>query len=323
MTMKRIAVLTSGGDSPGMNPCIRAIVRTAIHDGVEVIGIEEGYDGCVRGEMKELTARDVGGILARGGTVLQSARCLEFKTRSGRLKAIREMNEEGIDGLVVIGGDGSMNGAHALVEMGFPVVGVPASIDNDIWGTNMSLGVDTAMNTIMDAVDKLRDTASSHNRAFVIETMGRHCGYLALMTGIVSGAEVIIIPELAMTLEEVMREVEEAYARGKSHAMIVVAEGASLSSQEIAEYINSMEVGFRSRVTILGHVQRGGSPSAFDRMLATRMGVQAVKALLGGETDVMVALQGREITTLPLREVISNTRSVNLDYYEMAQMLAR
>jgi 6-phosphofructokinase 1 len=243
--------------------------------------------------------------------------------RSGRLKGLRELNEEGIGGLVVIGGDGSMRGSHALVEMGFPVVGVPASIDNDIWGTNMSLGVDTAMNTIMDVVDKLRDTASSHNRAFVVETMGRHCGYLALMTGIVSGAEVTIIPELEMTLEEVMRQVETAYARGKSHAMIIVAEGASLHSQEIADYINSQEVGFRSRVTILGHVQRGGSPTAFDRMLATRMGVRAVKALLDEEKDVMVALQGREITTLSLEEVISNTRSVNLDYYKMAQILAR
>ena len=323
MTMKKIGVLTSGGDSPGMNPCIRAVVRTAIHEGVEVVGIEEGFDGCFRGEMKPLTVRDVEGILARGGTVLQSARSMEFMERSGRLKALRELNEEGIQGLVVIGGDGSMRGSHALVEMGFPVVGVPASIDNDIWGTNMSLGVDTAMNTIMEVVDKLRDTASSHNRAFVVETMGRHCGYLALMTGIVSGAEVTIIPELEMSLEEVMREVEDAYARGKSHAMIIVAEGASLSSQEIADYINSQEVGFRSRVTILGHVQRGGSPTAFDRMLATRMGVRAVEVLLSGEKDLMVALQGRQIETLPLEQVISNTRSVNLDYYKMAQILAK
>jgi 6-phosphofructokinase 1 len=306
-----------------MNPCIRAVVRAAIHEGVEVVGIEEGFDGCFRGEMKPLTVRDVGGILARGGTVLQSARSMEFMERSGRLKALRELNEEGIQGLVVIGGDGSMRGSHALVEMGFPVVGVPASIDNDIWGTNMSLGVDTAMNTIMEVVDKLRDTASSHNRAFVVETMGRHCGYLALMTGIVSGAEVTIIPELEMSLEEVMREVEDAYARGKSHAMIIVAEGASLSSQEIADYINSQEVGFRSRVTILGHVQRGGSPTAFDRMLATRMGVRAVEVLLSGEKDLMVALQGRQIETLPLEQVISNTRSVNLDYYKMAQILAK
>lgn len=288
-----------------------------------MIGIEEGFDGCVRGEMKRLRERDVGGILQRGGTILQTARCPEFLERKGRLKAVRELNEEGIEGLVIIGGDGSMRGANALIEMGFPVVGVPASIDNDMWGTNMSIGVDTAMNTIMDAVDKLRDTASSHQRVFIIETMGRNCGYLALMAGIICGAEIVLIPEVEVSMQELGAQIEDAYARGKAHAVIVAAEGAALKAHELAEYLRGIEIDFEVRVTILGHVQRGGSPSAFDRMLATRLGVKAVEALLEGESGVMVGLQGREIVTIPLTEVVSKSRQANLAYYKMAEMLAR
>lgn len=321
--MQKIGLLTSGGDAPGMNPAIRAVVRTAVFRGVEVIGIEEGFDGCVRGEMKRLRERDVGGILQRGGTILQTARCPEFLERKGRLKAVRELNEEGIEGLVIIGGDGSMRGANALIEMGFPVVGVPASIDNDMWGTNMSIGVDTAMNTIMDAVDKLRDTASSHQRVFIIETMGRNCGYLALMAGIICGAEIVLIPEVEVSMQELGAQIEDAYARGKAHAVIVAAEGAALKAHELAEYLRGIEIDFEVRVTILGHVQRGGSPSAFDRMLATRLGVKAVEALLEGESGVMVGLQGREIVTIPLTEVVSKSRQANLAYYKMAEMLAR
>jgi 6-phosphofructokinase 1 len=321
--MNKIGLLTSGGDAPGMNPAIRAVVRTAVFRGVEVIGIEEGFDGCVRGEMKRLRERDVGGILQRGGTILQTARCPEFLERKGRLKAVRELNEEGIEGLVIIGGDGSMRGANALIEMGFPVVGVPASIDNDMWGTNMSIGVDTAMNTIMDAVDKLRDTASSHQRVFIIETMGRNCGYLALMAGIICGAEIVLIPEVEISMEELGAKIEDAYARGKAHAVIVAAEGASLKSDDVATFLREIEIEFEVRVTILGHVQRGGSPSAFDRMLATRLGVKAADALLEGETGVMVGLQGRDIVTVPLTEVVSKSRKANLAYYEMAEMLAR
>lgn len=321
--IQKIGVLTSGGDAPGMNPCVRAVVRTAIYKGAEVVGIHEGFDGLLRGDMAPMSARDVGGILQQGGTILQTARCPEFYERKGQLKALRELNEAGIEGLIVIGGDGSMCGAYQLHGMEFPVVGIPASIDNDIWGTNIALGVDTALNTIMQAVDKLRDTASSHQRAFLVETMGRDCGYLALMAGIVCGAELILIPETEVKLEEIGSAVESAYARGKTHCIIISAEGSSLDTHEVAEYLDTLEVGFRTRVTILGHVQRGGSPSAFDRLLATRMGVRAVEALLAGETGVMVGLMGREIQPTDLEEVIERSREANITYYDMAHMLSR
>ncbi len=306
-----------------MNPAIRATVRTGLFHGARVFGVKEGFDGLVHGDFTELSARDVGGIIQRGGTILQTARCAEFFEHRGRLKGLRELNEAEIEGLVVIGGDGSLCGAHELCGMGFPVVGVPASIDNDVWGTNMSLGVDTALNTIVDAVDKLRDTASSHQRAFLIETMGRNCGYLALMAGIISGAEVVLIPERELALEEIGRSVKEAYARGKTHCIILTAEGSKHTSAELAAYLDAQEVGFKTRVTILGHIQRGGRPSAFDRLLATRMGVKAAEVLLDGEQDVMVGLQGRRIVTVPLQEVVSTSRQANLEYYEMAAMLAR
>jgi 6-phosphofructokinase 1 len=306
-----------------MNPCLRAVVRTAISNNLEVVGIQEGFDGLVRGEMWPLTARDVGGIIGRGGTILQTARCPEFYEHKGRIKGLRELNESAIEGLVVIGGDGSMRGAHELHELEFPVVGVPASIDNDMWGTNMSLGVDTALNTIMEAVDKLRDTASSHQRAFLVETMGRNCGYLALMAGIIAGAEVVLIPEREISLEEIGKAVADAYARGKTHCIIISAEGSKHDTHDVADFLDSLEIGFRCRVTMLGHIQRGGRPSAFDRLLATRMGVEAVKCLVAGETGVMVGLDGRRIETNSLREVVSKARTANLDYYEMARMLAR
>jgi 6-phosphofructokinase 1 len=323
MNLQRIAILTSGGDAPGINPCIRASVRTALHVGVEVIGIQEGFDGLVRGEMTPLRARDVGGILQRGGTFLRTARCPEFKEKKVQRKALRELNESHIDGIIIIGGDGSLRGAHALATYDFPVVGVPASIDNDIWGTDMSIGVDTAINTIMDAIDKLRDTASSHERAFLIETMGRNCGYLALNAGVVCGAEMILIPEKEISLDEISMAVEGAYERGKSHCIIVVAEGASLNVHEISEYLKAHEVGFETRVTILGHVPRGGSPTAFDRMLATRMGVRATEELLAGRTDVMIGLSGRDIIPVSLEEVVGKSRCPNVELLDMAKILAQ
>lgn len=322
MTIKTIGVLTSGGDSPGMNSAIRAVVRTAMYHKLNVMGISEGYVGLLNGDIRPLAARDVGGIIHRGGTVLGTARSEEFKTKSGQREALRNINEAGIDGLVIIGGDGSMRGAQKLSELGVKVIGIPGSIDNDMWGTNMSIGTDTAMNTIGHAIDQLRDTASSHRRAFLIETMGRNCGYLAVMAGLIGGAEMVLIPEQETTVEEVARTVEAAYTRGKTHAIIVVAEGASIKVQELAEQLNEMDVGFRTRVTILGHIQRGGSPTAFDRLLATRMGVASVKWLLEGKTDVMTALQGRGITSIPLSEVVQHTREANLEYYEMCKMLA-
>ena len=320
--MKSIAVLTSGGDAPGMNPCIRAVVRTGLFNGKTVYGIKDGYKGLLEGKMEPMEARQVGGILQRGGTVLGTARTMELHSEEGQIKAAKIFKASGIEGLVVIGGDGSMRGAQTLMKQGLKVVGIPASIDNDIWGTNMSIGVDTALNTIQEAIDKLRDTASSHRRAFIIETMGRNCGYLAVMAGIIGGAEVVLIPEAPSTVEEVVEAVEGAYYRGKSHSIIIVAEGASVKAQDLAQSLKEMTVGFRTRVTILGHIQRGGRPSAFDRLLATRMGVAATEALLSGQSDVMVALQGRDMELVPLDKVVSQQRAANLDYYEMCKMLA-
>ncbi len=321
--MQRIAVMTSGGDAPGMNPAIRAVVRTAVSKGVEVYGVRQAFAGLLAGDFERMTSRDVSGIMQRGGTILQTARNQEFTTPQGQKRALRRLNEHGIEGLIVIGGDGSLRGAQALHELGFPVVGVPGSIDNDIWGTNMSIGVDTALNTILDAVDKLRDTASSHERCFLLEVMGRNCGYLATMGGILGGAEFIVIPERPTTLEEIGRILEDAYMRGKSHAMGIVAEGANLKTHEIAEYLENHEVGFEVRVTVLGHVVRGGKPSAFDRLLATRMGVAAVEHLLAGDTGVMVGLHGRDIGTVTLVEATTKQRSTSESYIEMADMLSK
>lgn len=321
--MKRIAVMTSGGDAPGMNAAIRAVVRTAMAHDVEVYGIRQAYAGLLTGDFEPLSSREVSGILQRGGTILQTARNEEFKTKQGQRKALRRLNEHNIEGMVVIGGDGSLRGAMALHKLGIPVVGVPASIDNDIYGTDMSIGVDTALNTILDAIDKLRDTATSHNRCFLIEVMGRNCGYLALMGGILGGAEIVITPEKNIPMEEVAHSLEDAYIRGKTHAIAVVAEGAPYRITELVDYLDKQEVGFEIRLTILGHVQRGGSPTAFDRLLATRMGVDAVERLIAGETGIMIARTGRGQVTVPLEEVATNMRSITDGYYEMADVLSR
>ena len=261
--------------------------------------------------------------LQRGGTVLQTRRSETFREPRGQREAIRRMNEMGMEGLVVIGGDGSLRGAQKLHEQGIKVVGVPASIDNDIWGTNMAIGVDTSMNTIMEAVDKLRDTASSHGRAFLVETMGRGSGYLAVMTGIVTGAEMVLLPEAPVRLDEIANAIEDAYRRGKSHAIIIVAEGASFRTTELASMLDDMDLGFKTRVTILGHIQRGGSPTAFDRLLAARLGHRAVEALLNGESGNMVGLQGNEIVLVPIKEVVDQHRPANLQYYKMGRDLVR
>ncbi len=323
LDIESIAVLTSGGDAPGMNPAIRAVVRTALAHDLVVYGVESGYEGLVHGAFQRLEARDVGGIMQRGGTMLLSARSKAFRTEQGQRDAIHQLNKHGIDALIVIGGDGSLRGAHALAQQGVKVVGIPASIDNDIWGTNMAIGVDTALNTIMDAVDKLRDTASSHQRAFLIETMGRECGYLAVMAGIIGGAETVLIPEVETSMEEIASSVEDAYKRGKTHAIIIVAEGAKVKIHDLARYLDEADVGFKTRITILGHIQRGGRPTAFDRMLASRMGVKAVEAAVNGTFDVMVGLKGREMVLVPLEEVVKRQRRANMEYYAMARMLAR
>lgn len=318
-----LGLLTSGGDAPGMNATIRAVVRTALGMGAQVQGVLNGFEGLINGEYRPMGARDVGGIIQRGGTILQTRRSQRFFEMAHQREAIRKMHLNGMDGLIVIGGEGSMHGAHALAQQGVKVMGIPASIDNDIWGTSMAIGVDTAMNTIMDAVDKLRDTASSHSRAFLIETMGRGNGYLAVMAGIVCGAEIVLIPEVPTTVEEVAASLEDAYRRGKTHAIVIVAEGANLKTTELAQAIDAMDVGFKTRVTILGHIQRGGGPTAFDRMLAARLGYAAVQALLAGETDAMVGLKSSAIEVVPLTQVLSHQRAANMEYYEMARKLAR
>jgi 6-phosphofructokinase 1 len=324
--MKRIGVLSSGGDGPGFNPCIRAVVRMAISHGLSVMGIKYGYAGLINGEIDEMDVRSVGGIIGRGGTIIGTARSEEFRTERGRLTAMRKLNEYDVDGLVVIGGDGSFRGALKLCqEFNFPVVGVPGTIDNDICGTDMSIGVDTALNTVLDAIDKIRDTASSHQRAFLIEVMGRECGYLALMSGIAGGAEMILIPEVECGLDEVASALKDAYLRGKAHCIIVVAEGYKPGIEAVAAYLTERreELGFDVRTTVLGHVQRGGSPTAFERLLATRLGAAAVEALLNGQSSVMVGLIGSKIVLTPLEEIVSQPKTLDLSLYHLSQSLEK
>ncbi len=318
-----LGVMTSGGDAPGMNPCIRAVVRTALSYGLDVLGIEDGYEGLINGRFKKMGARDVGGILQRGGTILQTARSAEFREPRGQREAIRQMNDAQMDALVVIGGDGSLAGAQKLAEQGMRVIGLPGSIDNDIYGTDMCIGVDTALNTIVDAIDKLRDTASSHSRAFLIETMGRHSGYLTLQAGIVTGAEMVLLPEVQTPMEEISKAIQDAYMRGKTHAMIVVAEGFSPRTTDLARMIDESDTGFSTRVTILGHIQRGGKPSAFDRLLASRFGFKAVELLMAGQNNVMVGLNGRDMEPVPLSVVTSRTKTLSADSISMARILAQ
>ena len=321
--IQRVGVMTSGGDAPGMNAAIRAVVRAGYFHGMEVFGIRQAYRGLVNGDIERLDSRDVGGIIQRGGTILQTARLPEFKEESVQRKAMRNLNSHGIDALVVIGGDGSLTGALSLHRHGAKVIGIPGSIDNDIWGTASSVGVDTALNTILESIDRLRDTASSHERVFVVEVMGRNCGYLAMVTGIITGAEAIIVPEQPVSIDELGKIVEDAYMKGKSHAMIVVAEGANLGCNEIADYLNQHDIGFEVRITILGHVVRGGRPTAFDRMLATRFGISAVEALHDGQSGVMMALEGTAIVSRELEEVIGNQRPMNPQYAHILDVLTR
>lgn len=306
-----------------MNPGIRAVVRAGLAQGLRVIGVEDGYEGMLHGKFRDLGPRDVGGILQRGGTFLRTARSMEMKTPQGQRQAIRNLNNAGIEAMVILGGDGSLTGGTMLMQQGVPVVGIPASIDNDIYGTDMCIGVDTALNTIVDAIDKLRDTASSHNRAFIIETMGRACGYLAVRAGIITGAEMVLVPEVETPFEDVVAMVDDAYKRGKAHAIIVVAEGASIRAQELAQKLEDLDLGFDTRVTVLGHVQRGGKPTAFDRYLATRFGVKAVEFLVSGQFGVMTALDGRDIIPVPLQQVITKKQTLSQEALAMARILAR
>lgn len=323
--MKRIAVLTSGGDAPGMNAAIRAVVRVGIGSGLEVYGVQHGYAGLLGGEFQPLSLRSVGGILQLGGTFLGSARSEEFKTEEGRARAIANLAERGIEALVIIGGNGSQSGACALMRQGFPVVGIASTIDNDLPLTDVSIGVDTALNIALEAIDRLRTTATSHQRAFLVEVMGRNSGYLALMAGLAGAAELIVIPEVEMSPQEVSQELQDAYRRGKQHAIAVVAEGARYDADAIAHYVREHrdERGFELRVTTLGHVQRGGKPSAFDRILATRFGAAAIASLLKGETGVVQVLQAGKVKAVPLEEITSSHKQIDLRLYELARTLAR
>lgn len=316
----RIGVLTSGGDAPGMNAAVRSVVRTALSHGVEAIGIERGYEGLLEGAFRRLDVGDVGGVLDRGGTFLGTSRSERFQTPAGTDEAADRLKREGIAGLVVIGGDGSFKGAAALAERGIKVVGVPGTIDNDIAGTDTCIGFDTALNTVADAVGKVRDTASSHERTFVIEVMGRTSGNLAVYAGVACGADCILIPEVPYHLEDVCASVRQGIARGKKHSIIFVAEGAG-HAFGIAQDVGGM-CGHEVRAVVLGHVQRGGSPSAFDRILASRLGAHAVRALMCGDTGLAIGLVRSETVAYPLETAYSGQPPFRRDMYDLAGILA-
>lgn len=323
--MRRIAVLTSGGDAPGMNAAIRAITRAGIALGWEVYGVQNGYAGLLADTLKPLRARDVGGIIQHGGTVLGSARSPEFREEAGFARGLGNLRQRGIDALVVIGGNGSQTGSARIHEAGLPVVGVASTIDNDLLGTDVTIGVDTAVNITLEAIDRLRTTGSSHKRAFLVETMGRDCGYIALMTGIAGGAEVIVTPEFPVEPQDVAERLTAAYRRGKTHALVVVAEGAEHDAQALMRHFadHRAEIGFGLRVTTLGHVVRGGVPTAFDRVLATRLGAGAVERLARGESGVLVGLVKNEIVSTPLADIAGRTKSIDPALITLARTLAQ
>ena len=323
--MKNIAVLTSGGDAPGMNATIRAVTRSALDEGMNVFGVRQGWQGLVDGQIRQLNARDVGGIIQIGGTFLGSARSVEFREETGRSKAVRNLAQMDIDGVVVIGGNGSQTGSYMLSQLGIHVVGIASTIDNDLLGTDISIGSDTAINVTLEAIDHLRTTGSSHNRAFLVETMGRDCGYLAMMAGLAGGAEVISTPEFEVPASEIAKRLHAAYERGKTHAIVVIAEGVKENAARIMAYFDAekQKSGFELRATTLGHVVRGAPPRAFDRLLATRLGVNAVKSLSAGVTGVLVGWQKNEVTRTPLADIVGRTKPVDTELLELARILAK
>ncbi len=320
MTLRKIAVLTSGGDAPGMNAAIRAVVRKGIYHGLKVEGIQRGYDGLIHGEFREMTLGSVADIIHRGGTVLMTARSEEMRTEQGQLKAAQQLRSRGIDGLVVIGGDGSFRGAQTLSKQGIRIVGIPGTIDNDITGTELTIGFDTAVNTVVEAVSKIRDTATSHERTFVIEVMGRECGSIALRAGLACGAESILVPEIPYDLEEIILKLRRGHQRGKNHSIILVAEGAG-DGYKIGEEIRKRS-GFETRVTILGHIQRGGNPSAIDAVLASSMGGKAVEILLEGQSDMMTAFVNQGVVARPLEIAYGPKPPFDMSLFELANQLA-
>ncbi|NJY62947.1 6-phosphofructokinase [Salinimicrobium sp. CDJ15-81-2] len=312
--INKIGVLTSGGDAPGMNAAIRAVVRSCSYFNLECVGIYRGYQGLIEGDFEVLTARSVRNIINKGGTFLKSARSKEFMTKEGRAKAFQKLHDAGIDALVVIGGDGTFTGAIYLEEEhGIPIVGIPGTIDNDINGTDYTIGYDTALNTVVDAIDKIRDTASSHDRLFLVEVMGRDAGDIALNAGVGAGAEEILIPEEDMGVERMMESLEKSRKTGKTSSIIVVAEGEKSGKNifELAEYIGEKMVDYDIRVSVLGHIQRGGAPSCYDRVLASKLGVGAVEAVLRGESGVMVGITNKIVTSVDFNTAIKGTRPLD------------
>lgn len=316
----KIAVLTSGGDAPGMNSAIRAVVRKGIYHNLRVYGVLHGYEGLLHGEIQEMKIGSVADIVHRGGTILKTARCDEMFSEAGQKKAAQQLLDKGIGALVVIGGDGSYRGAQALAGLGIQVVGIPGTIDNDVVGTDLTIGFDTAVNTVVDAVSKLRDTATSHERAFIVEVMGRKCGDIALRAGLAIGAESILIPEIAFNLEEISEKLLRGYRRGKNHSIIIVAEGAG-NVWDIAAQVKEHS-GFDNRVTILGHIQRGGAPSASDSVLGATMGGKAVEALLEGKSEVMISISDNEIVDRPLKIAFGPKDRFDRKLYDLANELA-
>jgi 6-phosphofructokinase 1 len=323
--MRKIAVLTSGGDAPGMNAAIRATVRTGLSLGWEILGVSNGYSGLISGTITPLGAREVGGIIQRGGTMLGSARCKEFETEAGQLKALDQLQRHEIDGLVVVGGNGSQTGAHALSKLGFPVIGVASTIDNDLSGTDVTIGVTSAIDVALEAIDRLKVTGASHQRAFLVEVMGRKCGYLALMAGLTGGADAIVIPEQEVDVESVAENLRAAYANGKAHAIVVVAEGARNNAERMADFFQKHHerLGFDLRVTKLGHVQRGVAPGAYDRLLGTLFGAAATDQLAKGSHGVLVGMINGKVSTTPLAEVVSQKKALDLRLLDLAHILAK
>jgi 6-phosphofructokinase 1 len=322
--IKKIGVMTSGGDSPGMNAAIRAVVRTCAYHKITCVGIYRGYQGLMEGDFKEMDARSVNNIINRGGTILKSARSQEFRTKEGRVLAYEKAKKEGLDAIVVIGGDGSFTGAMIFSqEFDFPVMGIPGTIDNDIYGTSYTLGYDTALNTTVEAIDKIRDTASSHNRLFFVEVMGRDVGYIALNAGVGAGAEEILIPEEDLGKDRLLESLKRSRLSGKSSSIVVVAEGDKTGENvfELKDYVEANLPEYEVRVSVLGHMQRGGSPSCFDRVLASRMGVKAVESLLEGKTNYMVGIRDSQMVLCPIDQAVKGKTTIDLELIRVSDIM--
>lgn len=318
--IQRVAVLTSGGDAPGMNAALRAVVRKGIYHGLEVYGVHRGYEGLIHGEIKKMSLGSVADIVLRGGTILKTARSEEMRTKEGQAKALEQLHKLNINALVVIGGDGSFRGAQTLIEQGIQIVGIPGTIDNDIAGTDLTIGFDTATNTVVDAVSKIRDTASSHERTFIVEVMGRNCGNIALQAGLACGAESILVPEIPFDLDEICHKLKRGHKRGKNHSIIIVSEGVG-SVHTIGEELR-VRTGFETRITILGHLQRGGNPSALDAVLSAAMGGKAIEIILGKESNRMTAYVNQVVVSSPLDAAYGTRRPFNKELYDLANELS-